>query len=471
MGLSLVMLLFLFTNGEQTLESMKDPDLWWHLRDASDLFRTGHFIHTDTWSLALSGRPWINFEWLAELPYYFAYQWLGLRGPYLVMLLLVSAILVGIYALGCLRSRDSKAAFLASFLGLQFVSISLGPRTLLFGWLFLVIELGILWGLERGRDSTVWLPPLFLVWINTHGSWMIGFVLMVLFFACGFVRGEWGQIFAVEWTGRQKKKLALVAAASFAVLFINPYGWHLVAYPLDVAFHQKLTIENVREWSSLDFHTLRGKVTLATLVLLGVLQMVHRRRWRLQNLMLALIAIYGGLTYVRFLFMMGIVMTPLMAEELRGLVGPDGKSKNRRLVNAAMMAAMAMVMLHSVAPEKKLEASVADTFPVKALPYLHSIAGTGNVFNDFGWGGWLVWNVPEMKDFIDSRVDIFVHDGVMQDYLDATEIHRPFEVLDRYRIRYVFMDRKSALAWVLGHSTAWKMTYKDERAVAFERAQ
>ena len=46
--------------------------------------RSGHFIRVESYTFTVAGKPWINFEWLGELPYYFAYRWLGDRGLYLV---------------------------------------------------------------------------------------------------------------------------------------------------------------------------------------------------------------------------------------------------------------------------------------------------------------------------------------------------------------------------------------------------
>jgi hypothetical protein len=470
MGVTLVSLLYLFIGTSDPIGPMEDPDIWWHLRNASDLLRTGHFIRTENWTFTVSGKPWINFEWLAELPYYFTYRHLGDLGLYLVMMFLVSAIIAGIYCLGCLRSLDCKAAFMASFVGLHFVTVSLGPRTLLFGWLFLVIELAILWGLERGRDYTLWLPPLFLVWINTHGSWLVGFVLMMVFFACGFFKGEWGSIYATPWTPRQKRKFILIVAASFILVFINPYGWRLVAYPLDVAYQQKLTIQHIEEWFSINFHNFRGKSVLATLILFGVLQLVRRRRWSLQDLAFVLIAIYGAFTYVRFVFLLGIVITPLLAMDFRGVLGDYEPHKERRSVNAVAFAVLLAVVAATWPSGKKLHAAISAQYPEKALPYIRTLADQGHVFNDFGWGGYLVWNVPEMQDFIDGRVDIFVHDGIMSDYMQTIGIQDSFAVLDKYQIRYVLLEKKLPLAYLLEHSQDWKISYQDEHTVVFARA-
>ena len=72
--------------------------------------------------------------------------------------------------------------------------------------------------------------------------------------------------------------------------------------------------------------------------------------------------------------------------------------------------------------EKKLHAGIAEAFPEKALPYVRSLAGQGNLLNNFNWGGYLEWQAPAVKEFIDPRNDIFVHEGVMSDYLRATKV-------------------------------------------------
>jgi hypothetical protein len=470
LGMTLVSMLFLIIGSDRVVGPLKDPDVYWHLRDAWQLLHTGHFIRTDTWTFTVGGKPWLDFEWLAELPYYCAFRRFGESGLYAVMMVLLSAIAFGMYWLARMRCQDAKAAFVAAFIGLDFITVSFGPRTLLFGWLFLIIELAILWSLQRGRDYTAWLPPLFLLWINTHGSWLIGFALMVVYFACGLVGGEWGSIAATRWTPAQVRKFAIVTVVSFALLFINPYGWRLVAYPLDVAWQQKLTIEHIQEWFSINFHDAQNKSMLAVLFLFAVLQLVRRRQWKLQDLVFLIIAVYGGFTYVRFLFLLGIVLVPLLAMELAGVVGmPYDPATDRRAPNAIALAVILAVIAGFWAPAKKVHRSIAETFPEKALPWVRSLAGRGNLFSGFEYGAYLEWNAPEVKEFIDGRTDIFVHEGVMQDYLDTIHIRDPYEVLDKYHIRYVLLGKDFPLAYVLEHSTDWKIAYQDDRTVGFER--
>src|SRR5258708_17382868 len=66
---------------------LQDPDLWWHLADARILCTTHHFMHSVPNSFTVAGEPWVNPEWLSEVPFWFGYQTFGLIGIYLVVLL------------------------------------------------------------------------------------------------------------------------------------------------------------------------------------------------------------------------------------------------------------------------------------------------------------------------------------------------------------------------------------------------
>lgn len=57
-----------------------DPDLWWHLRNAQYLLESHHFIRVDMYSFTVLGQPWMDHEWLGELPYYLAWKVWGSQG-------------------------------------------------------------------------------------------------------------------------------------------------------------------------------------------------------------------------------------------------------------------------------------------------------------------------------------------------------------------------------------------------------
>src|SRR5437867_2710372 len=57
---------------------LSDPDIWWHLRNAEYLLVDHKFVRFDMYSFTLAGHPWVNPEWLGEIPFYLAWQAWGL---------------------------------------------------------------------------------------------------------------------------------------------------------------------------------------------------------------------------------------------------------------------------------------------------------------------------------------------------------------------------------------------------------
>ena len=125
--------------------------------------------------------------------------------------------------------------------------------------------------------------------------------------------------------------------------------------------------------------------------------------------------------------------------------------------------------------EAAIRNSVEETYPAAVLPYLQTHPPHGNVLNFYLWGGYLGWHDRQLKDFVDSRVDIFEYAGVLKDYLDLLGVdaveRKPDPFLDKYKIEYVlFPPSDSAnpllaggnLVYVLEHDSHWKVLYKDK---------
>ena len=235
--------------------NLPDVDIWWHLRNAQYLFTHHQLPNIDTYSFTVAGQPWMNHEWLGEIPYYLAWRAFGLEGIEILMLLLLEAIFLGVLLFCYQRSRHIKASVLACWLAVFLATANFAPLTILFGYGYLVILLAILERFRSKGRAPLWmLPLLFCIWINTHGSWSLGIIVLGILLASGVVGGEWGSLKASRWSPRQLRQLLVAFAASCATLFVNPYGYRLVTYPLDMAFRQPLVVAMLQEWRTVDFH-------------------------------------------------------------------------------------------------------------------------------------------------------------------------------------------------------------------------
>jgi len=461
----LVTIVFIMGRG-----GMSDPDIWWHLRDAESLLKYQQLPRHDAYSFTVAGHPWINHEWLAEIPYYLAWQAGGLVGIKTVGLVLVGLIFLGLLYLCDKESGNFKASVLACCFATFLAVVSFGPRTILFGYAYLVVLLIILQRLRRTGRAPLWLiPPLFCLWVNTHGSWLLGLIVFFIMAAAGLIKRSWGRVEAEPRTPSQLRKLALTGLASVGALFINPFGYRLVFYPFDLAFRQKLNIAHVAEWVSVDFHTMNGKVVLILLVGLLLSTLLLDHRWKVAEVCLVVFALYCGLTYIRFLFLVGILAAPVLAKIL-DFVPPYRPEIDKPLLNALLMVLMVGGMVRYWPTSAELELSLRKDYPAQVLPFLKAHPPAGPMLNFYLWGGYLGWNDRNLKVFIDSRVDIFEYAGVLKDYLDLLALTKPQDILDKHGIRYVLFPLNEPLTYALRHDPGWKVLYSDQVSVLLERA-
>lgn len=445
-----------------------DPDLWWHLRNAQSLLASGHLPVVDRYSYTAAGAGVLPFEWLSELAYYAAYKWAGLSAVFWLVFALCAAIVLGIFCLSYLASDDLTNSFVASVGGAVLAAISIGARTLLFGWLYLVLLLLILEAVRRGGWKWLWLvPPLFCLWINSHGSWPMGMVLFGIFILSGMVEGSWGHAYATRWPPALRWKLLIAAGASALAVFINPFGDRLVQYPFRALFASGSGIGNIQEFMSVDFHTPWGKVVMALLMGVLLVAVFSRERWRLDEVGFTVVAIYYCLTYSRFIFLAGILLPPVFAKRLK-LMTPYDRSSDRRLPNAVALAILLCLFLVSVPRNSRFHDPVQ--YPEGAVAYMKANGVHGRIFHEWVWGGYLIWYMPEDKVFIDGRGDPYGGNGVFKDYLAAVSGESPQAVLDKYRVQYVLMPPDSLLVQSLKNSPEWAVRYRDKTSVLLQRA-
>jgi multisubunit Na+/H+ antiporter MnhB subunit len=461
---------------------MNDPDIWWHMRNAQYLFQHHQFPRFDSYSFSVAGHAWINHEWLAEIPYYLAYETFGLAGVESLKFLVLCTLFLLLLYLCVQESRNFKASVAACCFAVLLATVSFGPRTILFGYVYLLILLIILERFRRRGTAQLWIIPLlFCLWINTHGSWSIGMVGFVLVGVSGLIQGTWRQVDSVRWTPEQLRRLSLVGVASAAALFINPFGWKLVSYPFDLAFKQPLNIASVAEWASISFHDFRGKLVFVLIAGLLLAALFRDHRWNLGEVLFLLFAIYCGLAYIRFFALLSIVAAPRVARSVDFLPSYQPRGE-MRVLNAALLAVIVAAMVLFWPREAVLRESTAKTYPTRIVPFLKASPPQGHVLNFFLWGGFLGWSDPALKIFVDSRVDIFEHTGVLKDYLSLLQSddieHRPDAILDKYKISYVLFPPSGSknklhtagrLVSVLQHDPHWQTVYSDDICVLLRR--
>ncbi len=445
-----------------------ESDIWWHLRNAAYLLQHHSLPRVDTYSFSAAGSPLINFEWLAELPFLLGFKAMGLQGILTVYFVLLVLIYAGVYYRSCRAGADCKDATIATLGAICLGGVSMAPRMLLFGWLCMV---GLLLVLDRFQRTGrgLWLVPLlFALWINLHGSWVFGMAVLILTITSGLVEGEWGLVVARRWSSAELRKLLLTLAVSLAALFVNPFGYKLVLYPYTLLLRQRGVMQYIEEWQPVDFSTPNGKLALAVIFGLLAAALFCRRRWKLDEVLLTVFALWAALSHARFLFFAGLIMAPILAPRLK-LFPPYERDLDKPWLNAVIIAAVVGALIFFFPSAAQLQQKVDEEYPKTALEFMQRQHINGRIFNEYAWGGYMEWNAPQLKTFVDGRADIFVFNGVFDDFLRATAMKHSFEILDKYKIDYVFLRPEEPLNYLLEHSRGWHPIYSDKVAVLFER--
>ena len=449
-----------------------DPDVWWHIKVGATLLSTHRFPTMDPYSFTSAGSPWIAYEWLGESLLGAVERAWGLSGLMALDLVLTAAILFALYVLATLRSGNSKAAFItcAVFLPLVYPSCTLRPQML--GYFFLVLSLIILERFRQGHTGALWfLPPLFLVWVNIHGSFVIGLFALGVYGASGLVDIHWGGVASRLWTSAERLRLELVALLTLIALTITPYGTEVCLYPVNMAFSQPVNVANIVEWQSIKFDAFFGKLFLVLVLSFVLAQVTLRLTWRLAELVLLFSGVVAACLHLRFLLLFVPFCAPLLAVVVARWVPPYEPAQDKPAMNAILMTLVVATIIGLFPSRAGLKTIMEKDWPVQAVAYLRQHPAPQPMYNTYAYGGYLIWQMSDVnKVFIDGRTDIYERTGVLADYLSISRLDFPAPfLLNAYNVQSCLLDRKDTLVTLLNASPEWEKIYGDPITVLYVR--
>jgi hypothetical protein len=447
-----------------------DPDIWWHIQVGQDILSTHRFPTTDPYSFTVHGTPWIAYEWLGELILGFVARFGGVLALDAVLITLAGIIMLALYFLATQRSGNCKAACIVSMTICSVAFISFTMRPQMFGYLYMILVMIALGGFRKGNSWPIWfLPLIFLLWVNTHGTFILGIGVLVLYLLAGLRNFQVGSIEASAWSASQRLQLEIVLLLCLAVLPLTPYGTQVAVSPFDMAFNQPLNLSTINEWQPMPFDLIGGKMFLAFVVIFIALQMFFRFIWRLEEFVLVLAGGVMACLHVRFVMLFVVFFTPLLATMLARWVPPYKRALEQYFVNTALMVIFILTMIYYRPTREFLQERVADAYPVAAVQYLDQHPVTGRMWNSYGFGGYLISSGREV--FIDGRGDIYERGGILSDYTLLSEL-KPgsLSILDRYGIQSCLVKPKESLTAALLISPNWKRVYEDNMSVLFVRS-
>lgn len=448
-----------------------DPDMWWHLKMGEIIWTTHTIPTTDIFSYTTNHHAYVAHEWLAQLLIYGAYRFGGYSGLMIWLCFFTAAILIAGYFLCSIYSENAKIAFLGALTIWLFATIGLAIRPQMIGYLLLVVEL-LLIHLGRTRNPRwfLWLPLLFAIWVNCHGSFFLGLIVLVALLFASLFNFRHGSLVAPRWDPYCRKMLMLALVLSVAALFLNPIGAKQILYPLDTLLHQPIGLSQVDEWQPLQLGDARGLALLGVLGCMLLLVIVRQSELLWHELLLLALATWLAAGHRRMLFAFGILAAPVLSRLLSTSWEGYDQEQDRALPNVVFIAASVMTILWAFPDQQMLAKQVEERSPVKAVEFIRSHHLYGRILNEYVYGGYLIWAAAEHPVFVDGRADVFEQTGVLGEFGDwATLQSDPNKLLDKYGIDFCLLTRKSPMTFVLPLLHNWTAIYSDDNSVIFIR--
>lgn len=445
-------------------------DPWFHVVIGRAILATHAWPHADTYSLTAGGTSWIAYEWLGQAPMGLVWNLGGTRGLAGLLVFWVVLFVLLLYAFAFLRTRNSKASSAAAAVCLTVLGSSLTIRPQLPGFCFLLLTLILLELALRGRTWVLaLLPPLFMIWVNTHSSFILGFVVIAVYAFEGRFEFRRYRITAERWPPELGQKIGWSVLASVAALLVTPYGGKIAAYPLDYMLHQRLNIASNTEWRSvLEIHSAAAFAFFALLALFVAANFFLRSMvYPLRDLAFLAGVTVEAFMHVRMLAVFAVAFAPVAAAVFARFTPPYEPQKDRPALNAILIAGVLAACAASFPSRAQLEHLLEEKFPVGNVAYLRDHPALEPVFNRAEWGGYMMQS--GLPVFMNGQLDIFEFSGTLADYLRIVQPMPDAEALLRkYAIRACLLETHSRLAQELERRPGWRVVSSDQISVLIE---
>ena len=463
---------------------LSDGDTGWHIKAGEFMLDTFSVLKHDIFSFTTPPLYWLNHQWLSEVIMAWINQFFGLTGIVIFFALIISLT----YALLLKRiQKDQGNILIAVFIILLAVASSIFhwfARPHIFSLLFLTMSYYLLDFFQYQQVNRLYFfPPMMFFWINMHGGFICGFILIFTYLIGNLLKFITLKDETQALYKQKTKILTLTLMTTFFVSLINPYGVNALINPFTFVSNEFL-MNHISEFQSPNFHNPILWPFLVFLLLMIFVTGASKRN--LDIIEILLMIIFGGVALFsqRFITFFCIVAAPVLARNVDWILKRihnrfvdilRKKSDALCLIDASARGTLWFVVGISIVVSAVATDRIAYQFdenkkPVGAVNFLRKVSLEGNMFNDDGFGGYLIYSAfPQYKVFIDSRVDMYGVDR-LRDYLSVVYFKPGWEdIVEKYDFRWVIFNADSILSRHLAGRDDWKLIYSDKVANIFVR--
>ncbi len=402
-----------------------DPDFGWRLK-TGELILTHGIPRTDPFTYTMPTFPWVDHAFSQSVFIFVVHSILGFAGlafifsAFALLTIWISSLGARAYIYNTQIFKNTEISFgewwffprkisvslklsnlgyFASFPLFLFASILFsffGIRVQVVSWLMYAILIFVLFDRKKWERLRFLTPIFFLIWSNLHGSFLSGLTTLFLFLSLKAIRRRVLEI-----------KDVFYLVISFLVTLVNPYGtglwrevWSSVSDP------------NLR-WAIAEWMPAVTMMDMAMVVFMAfsfALTLKYRKKINLEEKALYIAFLLQAFGSRRHLPLWAIIAFPITVKGVFFLYLEAKKFKGGLIRLGKMYTVVwvfCLIVFFVQAALSLYEAynlGLGPFYPKEAVVYLSKNIPKGEIFSEYGWGGYLIWKLPEKKVFIDGRM-------------------------------------------------------------------
>ncbi len=468
-----IMFVSLFTVGIIPFCS-EGEDIWLHLKVGKDIVNNHSIPHHDIYSHTAQGKEWIAHEWLAEVIFYVIYNSSGWTGLVLLRAFIITIIggllwiilrrwKVNIYLRGAIIIGTISGILLFAYI-----------RPHLFSWIFIILTIYLLDIYRvRQRMKYLWiLLILLIVWANIHGSYLIGIGLIFI-----YALSELLKHFLVQRKTCQSENIStkriffslflMGLMGIVAIGLLNPNHFKLLVFPLKLMGWEWITA-NIVEW--FPFHKTENLYPLFIIetCICGIILLCSLKKVELQDVLIFIIVLVMVLSAVRHIpiatLFIGLIMGKYLAIKLK-----NGILRRNWIKDGVFIFTFAFLfMLWLPRINHRTFSPTYTKSPYGAVKFLKEHKIKGNLYNNYAWGGFIMWNAyPDLKVFIDGRIDVY-GEKIGNDYVKIGWGLNWAKMLENYGVTIILVSSyKVPNSINFGQDKNWRLIYFDKESQVY----
>src|SRR3989344_5675191 len=390
-----------------------DADLGWHLKYGEHFIKTGQILKENSFSSEMPGFIWANTSWGTDILTHLFYNTGGFFG-----ISILGAIVITLTFF--IYSKAFKLTFFEQAIIFPLVVLFENPvnqvsfRGQLLSLMFLGILLVLLTRYEEGKKKLLFLSiPLFLIWANMHGQYILGLGIFLL------------------WIFFYLLKKYLLDKTSVKIFLFGI---------LTLFFTDKLKEK---------------------LPYVGISTVLYSLSWYVR----------------RYAWAMYYTAFPLI-QPVANFLKPDSEKATKITATVLFIFYIGIVFMFKY-PFSQFTSMNWDIFcqdylgcSPKSVEFLINNKLDKDLLTFYNWGGYIIWNYPQIKPSIDGRMHLWIDNKGYSAFSYYYPFEQNLEDIDQSKYNAVLISQEKPLYDRLTELTEekkWKHVYEDEKAAVFVR--